>query len=144
MNKPTIGWREWVALSDLGVERMKAKIDTGARTSALHAFDIQLYTKRGQDWVRFTVHPYQKNDTDIRMCTCPLRESRVVTNSGGTREQRFVIETQLTLGNQTWPIEMTLTNRDQMGFRMLLGRTAIKGRFLVDPGKSFCVKTSEA
>jgi hypothetical protein len=123
---------------------MKAKIDTGARTSAIHAFDIKLYKKRGQDWVRFAVHPYQKNDTDIRTCTCPVRESRVVTNSGGSREQRLVIETQLTMGNQSWPIEMTLTNRDQMGFRMLLGRTAIKGRFLVDPGKSFCIKTSKA
>jgi len=144
MGKPVIGWREWVALSDLGVERMKAKIDTGARTSAIHAFDIELYKKRGQDWVRFAVHPYQKNDTDIRTCTCPVQESRVVTNSGGSQERRLVIETQLTLGNQKWPIEMTLTNRDQMGFRILLGRTAIKGRFLVDPGKSFCIKTSKA
>jgi len=140
MNKPTIGWREWVALPELGVDRMKAKIDTGARTSAIHAFDIELYKKRGEEWVRFAVHPYQKNDTDIRTCTCPVKELRVVTNSGGSQEQRLVIETQLTMGNQSWPIEITLTNRDQMGFRMLLGRTAIKGRFLVDPGRSFSIK----
>ena len=140
MNKPTIGWREWVALPELGVERLKAKIDTGARTSAIHAFDIELYKKSGEDWVRFAVHPYQKNDTDIRACTCLVQESRVVTNSGGSQEHRLVIETQLTMGNQSWPIELTLTNRDQMGFRMLLGRTAIKGRFLVDPGRSFCIK----
>ncbi|GJL54861.1 MAG: ribosomal protein S6 modification protein [Nitrospirales bacterium] len=142
MNKTTIGWREWVALPDLGVERIKAKIDTGARTSALHAFDIQVYEERGKHWVRFAVHPYQRNDTDVQTCVCPIRESRVVTNSGGTQEERLVIETQLTVGVQSWPIEVTLTNRDQMGFRMLLGRTALRGHFLIDPGKSFCSKPS--
>ncbi len=139
MKKTIIGWREWVTLPDLEVERIKAKIDTGARTSALHAFNIEQFTQQGQDWVRFTIQPYQHNDTDKRVCTCPVRESRVVTNSGGTREQRFVIETQLTLGAQSWPIEVTLTNRDQMGFRMLLGRTAIRRHCVIDPGKSFCV-----
>ncbi len=143
MNKPIIGWREWVAFPELGVDRIKAKIDTGARTSALHAFDIQLYEKQGKSWVRFAIHPYQRNDTDIRTCTCPVVESRVVTNSGGAQEERLVIETFLMLGEQSWPIEVTLTNRDQMGFRMLLGRTAVKGHFLIDPGKSFCIKTSE-
>ena len=140
MDKPIIGWREWVALLDLGVERIKAKIDTGARTSAIHAFDIEVCKKGNQDWVRFAIHPYQKNDTEIHTCTCPVRDIRVITNSGGSREERVVIETQLTIGDLSWPIEMTLTNRDEMGFRMLLGRTAIKGRFLVDPGKSFCLK----
>ncbi|MDH5576249.1 MAG: ATP-dependent zinc protease [Nitrospirota bacterium] len=140
MDKPVIGWREWVALPELGVNRIKAKIDTGARTSAIHAFDIEVCKKGGQEWVRFAIHPYQKNDTDIQTCTCPVRDIRVITNSGGSREQRVVIETQLTIGNLSWPIEMTLTNRDEMGFRMLLGRTAIKGRFLVDPGRSFCLK----
>lgn len=143
MDKPVIGWREWVALPGLGVERIKAKIDTGARTSALHAFDIQVSEKNGQDWVRFTVHPYQEDDTEIQTCTCPVQDIRVITNSGGSQERRIVIETQLSIGNQSWPIEMTLTNRDEMGFRMLLGRTAIKGRFLVDPGKSFRLKKIE-
>ena len=143
MNKPTIGWREWVTLPELGVERIKAKIDTGARTSALHAFDIEVGKKSGQDWVRFTIHPYQKNDTEIQTCTCPVRDIRIITNSGGSQERRIVIETQLTVGTLSWPIEMTLTNRDQMGFRMLLGRTAIKGRFLVDPGRSFYLKNKE-
>ena len=128
-----------MALPDLGVERIKAKIDTGARTSAIHAFDIEVYKKNGQEWARFAIHPYQKNDTDIETCTCPVRDIRIITNSGGSREQRVVIETQLTMGNQSWPIEMTLTNRDEMGFRMLLGRTAMKGHFLVDPGKSYCL-----
>lgn len=139
MDKPVIGWREWVGLPDLGVSRIKAKIDTGARTSAIHAFDIEVSTKGGQDWAKFTIHPYQKNDTEIQTCTCPVRDIRVITNSGGSREQRVVIETQLTMGNQSWPIELTLTNRDEMGFRMLLGRTAMKDRFLVDPGRSFCL-----
>ncbi|MDH5429704.1 MAG: ATP-dependent zinc protease [Nitrospirota bacterium] len=143
MDKQVIGWREWVALSELGVNHIKAKIDTGARTSAIHAFDIEVYTKEGQDWVRFAIHPYQTNDTEIHTCTCPVRDIRVITNSGGSQERRVVIETQLSIGNQSWPIEMTLTNRDEMGFRMLLGRTAIKGRFLVDPGRSFCLKKIE-
>lgn len=140
MNKPVIGWREWVSLPELGIDRIKAKIDTGARTSALHAFNIEVYKKGEQDWARFAIHPYQKNDTDIHTCTCPVRDLRVITNSGGAREQRVVIETQLSLGDLSWAIEITLTNRDEMGFRMLLGRTAIKGRFLVDPGRSFCLK----
>ncbi|MCA9464758.1 MAG: ATP-dependent zinc protease [Nitrospira sp.] len=139
MPKPIIGWREWGTLPDLGIERIKAKIDTGARTSALHAFDIEVYTKHQQEWVRFTIQPNQNNALEQQQCTCPVQAIRVVTNSGGTRERRVVIETRLTLGEESWPIEITLTNRDQMGFRMLLGRTAMKGRFLVDPGKSFCV-----
>ncbi len=137
MDKLIIGWREWAALPELGVERIKAKIDTGARTSAIHAFDIEVSKKKGRDWVRFAIHPYQKDDTKIQMCTCPVLDIRIITNSGGAREQRVVIETQLSLGNFSWPIEVTLTNRDVMGFRMLVGRTAIKGQFLVDPGRSF-------
>ena len=140
MDKPVIGWREWVSLPELGIDHIKAKIDTGARTSALHAFNIEVYKQGKQEWARFAIHPYQKNDTDIHTCTCPVRDLRVITNSGGGREQRVVIETQLALGDLSWAIEITLTNRDEMGFRMLLGRTAIKGRFLVDPGKSFCFK----
>jgi len=144
MKKTIIGWREWVALPELGIERVKAKIDTGARTSALHAFGIERYTKQGREWIRFTIQPYQHNAIDKRVCTCPVRESRVITNSGGTREQRFVIESRLTLGTQSWPIEITLTNRDQMGFRMLLGRTAIRRHCVIDPGKSFCLERTTA
>ncbi|GJL62713.1 MAG: ribosomal protein S6 modification protein [Nitrospirales bacterium] len=139
VKKTIIGWREWIALPELGVERLKAKIDTGARTSALHAFGIEQYTKQGREWIRFTIQPYQHNDINKRVCTCPVRECRVVTNSGGAREQRFVIETRLTLGTLSWPIEITLTNRDQMGFRMLLGRTAIRRHCVIDPGRSFCL-----
>ncbi|MCA9473420.1 MAG: ATP-dependent zinc protease [Nitrospirales bacterium] len=140
MTKPIIGWREWVALPGFGVDRIKAKIDTGARTSALHAFDIHLFQKEGQEWVRFAVHPLQKNDRDSRTCACPVHDVRTVTNSGGGREERIVIKTTLSLGGKAWPIEITLTNRDQMGFRMLLGRTAIRQHYLVHPGKSFCLE----
>jgi hypothetical protein len=133
-----IGWREWVALPDLGVDFIKTKVDTGARTSALHAFDIAAFKQDGKDWVRFTLHPLQHNDQVEHPCCCQIQESRLVTNSGGIQEQRFVIITPITLGNQTWPIEITLTNRDEMGFRMLLGRTALRKRFLVNPARSYC------
>ncbi len=144
INKPTIGWREWVELPELGVERIKAKIDTGARTSALHAFDIEVYEKKGQEWAQFSIQPHQKNDLDQRRCTCPVKDIRIITNSGGSRERRIVIETQLTVGSLSWPIELTLTNRNQMGFRMLLGRAALKDRLLVNPGRSFCLSGSDS
>lgn len=133
-----IGWREWLAFPELGINFIKTKVDTGARTSALHAFNIEPFKQDGKDWVRFTLHPLQKNDQVEHSCSCPIQESRLVTNSGGAQEQRFVITTPITLGNQTWPIEVTLTNRDDMGFRMLLGRTALRGRFLVDAAQSYC------
>lgn len=133
-----IGWREWLAFPELGIDFIKTKVDTGARTSALHAFDIEPYKQGGQDWVRFTLHSLQRNDQVEHSCHCPIQESRLVTNSGGAQEERFVITTSITLGNQTWPIEVTLTNRDEMGFRMLLGRTALRRRFLVNPAQSYC------
>lgn len=138
--KKTVGWREWASLPDLGVERIKVKIDTGARTSALHAFNVRPFTKDGEDWVRFNVHPLQRKNTLIRACACRSTDYRWVTNSGGGREKRFVIETNIRIGEDEWPIEVTLTDRDQMGFRMLVGRTAINGRFLVDPSRSYCLK----
>lgn len=127
-----------MSLPDLGVDRIKAKVDTGARTSALHAFDIEPFQKNGDSWVRFNIHPLQRNHALILPCTCRTLDYRWVTNSGGGRERRFVIELTLGIDDKTWPIEVTLTSRDQMGFRMLLGRTAIRRRFLVDPGRSFC------
>lgn len=143
MSKEIIGWREWVALPDLGVDLIKTKVDTGARTSALHAFHIEQFTQKGQDWVRFAVHPIQGDDDVVRVCTSPVHDSRVVTNSGGVTERRWVIETTIVLGDASWSIELNLTNRDEMGFRMLIGRTAIKGRLLVDPGRSYRMKHPE-
>ncbi|TNE77691.1 MAG: ATP-dependent zinc protease [Gammaproteobacteria bacterium] len=132
-----IGWREWLALPDLGIARIKAKVDTGARTSCLHAHRLEPFTEQGAPWVRIWVHPLQKS-TQSLCCAAPIVDERVVTDSGGHREQRYVIQTTAILGGEQWPIEMTLTNRDAMKFRMLLGRSAMAERFTVDPGSSYC------
>ncbi|MFK8012705.1 MAG: ATP-dependent zinc protease, partial [Marinicellaceae bacterium] len=116
-----IGWVEWLSLPELKVDLMKAKIDTGARTSALHTFKIEVFKKEGIDWVRFWVHPNQDDYLNEVICECPLKDQRSVTNSGGNTEQRYVIETPVKIADKTWPIEITLTNRDEMKFRMLLG-----------------------
>jgi hypothetical protein len=139
-SKKTIGWREWVRLPDLNVGRVKAKIDTGARTSALHAFKITPFTKDGAAYVRFVVHPLQRASTPEVACVALVIDHRGVTDSGGRVEQRYVIRTTLKLGKTRWPIELTLTNRDQMGFRMLIGRQALRGRYLVDPSRSFLMR----
>jgi hypothetical protein len=133
----TIGWREWVALPDLGLPAIKAKVDTGARTSALHAFLIEPYRQDAVDMLRFLIHPIQNNQDFAVECRCPVFDMREVTDSGGHREMRYVIQSKVILGEHRWPIELTLTNRDTMAFRMLLGRRAMEDRFMVDPGASF-------
>ncbi len=135
--QPLVGWREWVALPALGVDCLKAKIDTGARTSALHAFYIEPFRRRGLEWVRFGLHPLQRSKVPALHCSARLLDRRRITDSGGHTELRAVIETSLQLGDVSFDIELTLTNRSQMQFRMLLGRTALAGRFRVDPGRSF-------
>ena len=132
-----LGWREWVALPDLGILEVKAKIDTGARSSALHAFDIETFYQQGQTMLRFKIHPYQRDTHWTVLAEAPLLEERQVRNSGGHSEVRPVILTPVQINGQQWPIELTLTNRDVMGFRMLLGRQAVRDRFLVDPGRSY-------
>jgi hypothetical protein len=133
-----VGWREWLALPALGVPKIKAKIDTGARTSALHAFEVDSYVSAGQQRVRFRIHPRQKDQETIIECDEVVLDKRWVTDSGGHREERFVIVTWLQISvRQRWPIELTLTSRDNMKFRMLLGRTAMRGRMLVSPGESY-------
>lgn len=134
---PHIGWREWVELPDFGVETIKVKVDIGARTSSLHAFDLEEFQRDGEDWVRFEVHPEQRDKDYILPAEAPLLERRKIRNSGGHTETRPVILTRVALLGQIWPVELTLTRRDAMGFRMLLGRRAVRDRFLVDPGLSF-------
>ncbi len=136
--KNTLGWREWIALDDLGLPPIKAKVDTGARTSALHAFRVRGFRRKGVRWVRFDIHPIQGDTTTVVSCEAPVVDKRPVTDSGGHTTERYVISTKLYLGGECWPIELTLTNRDNMKFRALLGRTALQGRFLVDSAKSFC------
>jgi hypothetical protein len=132
-----VGWREWVHLPALHVERIKAKLDTGARTSALHAFRVTPFTKDGAAYVRFFIHPLQRKSKPEVRCVALVIDTRSVTDSGGRREDRPVIRTQLKMGKSRYPIELTLTNRDQMGFRLLIGRQALRRRYLVDPGRSF-------
>ncbi len=133
----TVGWREWVHLPDLHLDKIKAKVDTGARTSCLHAFDIQPYEADGEQRVRFLMHPVQKRDDIVTECDAKIIDQRLVSDSGGHQEQRYVIESRMVLGEHSWNIEITLTNRDTMMFRMLLGRTAMENRILVNPARSF-------
>lgn len=134
-----LGWREWVSLPGLGIEHIKAKVDTGARTSALHAFSHETFYERGVLMVRFRIHPIQRRNDIVHACVAEVADRRTVSDSGGHRERRLVIVTPVQLGERRWDIEMTLTNRDNMQFRMLLGRTAIKGNYLVDAGRSYLI-----
>lgn len=134
---PILGWREWVGLPALRLPLIKAKVDTGARTSTLHAFYVEAFPSSGGDFVRFGVHPLRgRSDVEVH-CKAQILDRRVVCDSGGHREQRYVILTSLAIGGCIWPIEVTLTNRENMLFRMLLGRTAIAGNGVVDPRRSF-------
>jgi hypothetical protein len=137
-NLRMLGWREWVALPELGIDSIKAKVDTGARTSCLHAFYVDPLRRRGKSYVRFGVHPLQGDRSQVLHCEAEVADQRQVTDSGGHRELRYVIQTRLQLLDYDDAIELTLTNRDTMRFRMLLGRTAMaKAGFGVDPSRSY-------
>ncbi len=139
-NKTILGWREWVSLPELGIDNIKAKIDTGARTSALHAFDVKVDNSEPIHKVKFKMHPLQDNNDYVVECQANVLDERDVTDSGGHKERRIVIETIIEIGKHRYPIEMTLTDRDTMKFRMLLGRTALKPHYIVDPGKSYLTR----
>ena len=140
---PIIGWREWMALPEIGITRIKAKIDTGARSSALHAFDIETLKIDGKSMVKFKVHPQQRDTSKTVIATAKLIDERNVRSSSGKAELRPVILTEVNLMNKIWQIELTLTNRELMGFRMLLGRQAVRGIFLIDPSKSYLDRDSK-
>jgi len=135
----TLGWREWVSLPVLGIRQIKAKVDTGARTSTLHAFEIEEFEEHGKKRVRFKIHPLQHDNDTMIESVADVIDQRVVSDSGGHREKRWVIRTDVVIGPHTWPAEMTLTARDDMLFRMLLGRTAMQHKAQVDPSRSYLV-----
>lgn len=137
-NYNKIGWKEWVALPELGIPSIKAKIDTGARTSALHTYKIEPFQKKNTEYVRFWIHPIQKIQEISICCEAVVQDKRIVKDSGGHAEERYVIATNLLINDVTIPIELTLTNREDMLFRMLLGRTALNSSsMIVDPGSSY-------
>ena len=137
--KDVVGWREWVALPALGVAAIKAKIDTGAKTSAIHAWKVHHYKSDGIEHLSFCLHPNQRDESEVA-CVARLLDVREITSSNGMRQKRFVIETDLEMGAHRYPIQLTLTNRDEMGFRMLIGRQALRPRWLVDPARSFLTR----
>lgn len=132
-----LGWEEWLALPELGLPAIKAKVDTGARTSALHAFAIETFGPANQPRVRFGVHPIPGRDDIAITCTADVVDRRDVTSSNGETESRYVIRTPVRMGDRTWAIEITLANREQLTYRMLLGRSAIGEDMIVDPASSF-------
>ena len=132
-----IGWREWLSLPDLGVPRIKAKIDTGARSSSLHAYDIEQFQREGCSLVRFKVHPMQRQEQMEVSCVAEVHDIRSVRSSSGEATDRIVIQTTASWLDQEWTIDLTLADRSQMGFRMLVGREAMRERMLVDPGRSY-------
>ena len=136
--KNLVGWREWVSLPEIGILAMQCKVDTGAKTSALHTFKVDAFEREGQEWVRFSVHIDETDLCKVQVCEAKVQDKRSVTDSGGNVTERFFIETLLEIGESHYPIQVSLTDRDTMKFNMLLGRTALrKGRFIVDPSKSY-------
>jgi hypothetical protein len=135
--RKVIGWREWVQLPDLGVFETKAKVDTGADNSSLHAFNVERFDRDGVDFVRFEVHPRRRSRKPTIQCEAPVAMEKKVKNPGGRSEVRPVIRTKVVVAGVEMDALVNLTSRDEMGFRMLLGRRTVRGKFIVDPGRSY-------
>ncbi len=140
--RPIIGWREWAGLPDFGVEEINAKIDTGAKSSAIHAYRIKEIEIDGEPHAEFFLHPVQRRKKPEIYCRAPIVDKRLIRSSNGQEEERFVIEANLRLGDRLWKADLTLTNRDAMGFRLLIGRDALRKRFMIDPGASYMLGRS--
>ena len=136
-DRQIVGWREWVSLPDLGITAIKAKLDTGAKTSTLHAWGRERFEIDGTAWVRFHAHASEDERFRPVECAAPLTDCRWIANPGGTRELRYIITTTVGIGGETWPIELSLTERDDLQHRVLIGREAMRGRLIVDPRRSF-------
>ncbi len=137
-NKILVGNKEWCAFPTLGIPAIKARIDSGAKTSSIHAFNILPFKQNGQDWVSFEIHPLQRERKPTIKCESRVFDTRDVKSSNGVHENRYVIKAPIRFAGESWEIEITLTNRDAMGYRMLLGREAMRGRIVIDPDESFC------
>ena len=136
-DKAALGWREWIGFPELGIKQIKAKVDTGARTSCLHAYFVEPFERDGEKWVKFGIHPQQRDTSEEVICEARVRDQRTVRDSGGHEELRYVIETLVTIGAHRLRTEVTLTDRDSMKFRVLLGRAAIRGHYVVDSARSY-------
>lgn len=124
-------------LPEIGAQRIKAKIDTGARTSSLHAFDVEEFQLNGREWVRFSIHPWQRSAEDAAQVSLPVHDRRTVRSSSGHVEHRLVVLMDIVLVDTTTTVEITLSRRDEMGFRMLIGRQALRQGFVVDSSRSY-------
>ncbi|MGH8870762.1 MAG: ATP-dependent zinc protease family protein [Acidimicrobiia bacterium] len=136
-HKTVIGWREWVQLPELGVFEMKVKVDTGADNSSLHAFNVERFERDGAQYVRFEIHPRQRSRNPTIKCEAPLAMEKKVKNPGGRSELRPVVRTRVIVAGVELEALVNLTSRDEMGFRMLLGRRAVRSKFVIDPGRSY-------
>ena len=136
-DRKSLGWREWIGFPGLNIHKIKAKIDTGARTSALHAFMVEPFSRDAQPWVRFAIHPIQGNTETVVECESLIKDQRIVRDSGGHDELRYVINAHIAIGDDLIHSEVTLTDRDTMLFRVLLGRTALRAKYIIHPGKSY-------
>ncbi|MDG6773047.1 ATP-dependent zinc protease [Thiomicrorhabdus sp. ZW0627] len=133
-----VGWREWVSLPELGIQRLKCKVDTGAKNSALHAFGLEPFDKDGMQWIRFSIHTDEQDLSQIQICEAKVNDIRAVTDSSGNVSERYFIRTRIQIGEHRLKISVSLTSRDTMTYKMLLGRTALrKAGLLVNPTKSF-------